>query len=285
MNGQFNGKAHGERYIFVLYSLMKLCDFPLVKHNYSAGLYGFTSWSRCVCTASEWLWVSVQLQDIFSPGKKKERSWERMKHHLVFSKEWRVRQSQLCLRKTLEQVAFLVDVSDREVQTITDKKCLNVIFFPSRLWFAPPPTPCLLLRGVQFYLANPKLVKSKAKNYFQVQWPGHSCLQVVELWFDEFSQQRRGEPFWKTPSVPAVVTFITLYPHVFVPLRISPVEIMKPDLSSRRVSAGFTIITVEQKNQRRFVQQKEEIRKKEWNSAAEIRKQFKPCQPWAVCGS
>lgn len=108
-------------------------------------------------------------------------------------------------------------------------------------------SPCLLLRGVQFYLANPKLVKSKAKNYFQVQWPGHLCLQVVELWFDEFSQQRRGEPFWKTPSVPAVVTFITLYPHVFVPLRISPVEIMKPDLSSRRVSAGFTIITVEQK--------------------------------------
>lgn len=55
------------------------------------------------------------------------------------------------------------------------------------------------------------------------------------------------EPFWTTPSVPAVVTFITLYPHVFAPPRISPVEIMKPDLSSRRVSAGFTIITVEQK--------------------------------------
>lgn len=108
-------------------------------------------------------------------------------------------------------------------------------------------SPYLLLGGVQCYLANPKLVKSQAQNYFQVRWPGHPCLQVVELWFDEFPQQRRGEPLGETPSVPAVATFITLYPHVAVPLRISPVEIMKPDLSSRRVSAGFTIITVGQK--------------------------------------
>lgn len=74
-----------------------------------------------------------------------------MKHHLVFSKESRVRHSQLCLRKTLEQVPFLADVSGREVQTITDEKRLNVIFF-----VICSASPCLLLRGVQFYLGKSK---------------------------------------------------------------------------------------------------------------------------------
>lgn len=148
--------------------------------------------------------------------------------------------------------------SQREVLRITNKKCLDVVFPPRMIHSA---SPYLLLRPVQFYLVNPKQVTSKAQNYFQVRWPGHPCLQVLELWFDEFSQQRPGEPYWNKASAPAVVTFITLQSHVLgAPRRLSPVEIMKPDLSScltvcRRF---FKSLLWSRKSQRCFVWRKKE---------------------------
>lgn len=110
--------------------------------------------------------------------------------------EWFTRHTKLLSVKIWEKGGVLVD--DHE-------HCVSVSFFPARRIFSA--SPHLLLREDQFYLAVLKQVKSKAENYFQVRRPGHPCLQVVELWFDDFSQQRRSEPRWNTS--PAVVTFIT----------------------------------------------------------------------------
>lgn len=150
--GSLMEKAHGEGISLSFIAWWNCVTLHWSNTNYSAGLCGFTSWSRCVCAASEWLWVSVQFQDILSPGKKKEeRSWERMKHHLVFSKESRVRHSQPCLRKTLEQVAFFGRRLRPRSSNNRGRKVSQRHFF-----VICSASPCLLLRGVQFYLGKSK---------------------------------------------------------------------------------------------------------------------------------
>lgn len=150
----------------------------------------------------------------------------------------------------------------RKVQAITDKKCLYVIFLARMIHSA---SPYLLLRAVQFYLANPKQVKSKAQNYFQVWWPGHPCLQVVELWFDEFSPTTAGWAVLKH-GVGASGGDIhhPLQSRVGATSRISLVEIMKPDLSSRPAVCRqvFKSLLSCWNSQRCFVWQKKEPRKK-----------------------